>query len=174
MNKKILILYILSICAGFTSFAQIGKKNYSVTLIKGDNSPAQLPYIGEKTCVLFYIDPDVQELSDPLTEAVNNKKYPKNKFGAIGVVNCKDTWIPNSTIRSRVASKQTQYPESVLFLDEDYILKSAWKTGDANNVMIVYVIGKDASILFSTTVKTEQETKSIIPKVIQAIESNLE
>jgi len=172
MNSKILILYVV-IFAGPASFAQTGNKVTNVTLTNVNDIPVKLPLVGQKTFVLFYIDPDVRELSNPLTEAIYSKNYSKDKFGAIGVVNCKDTWIPNSVIRNGVVDKQKQYPESVLLLDKNYILKSAWKTCDGNNAMVVYVIGKDALVKFYTVVKDERNIKAIIEEVLQCIDENL-
>lgn len=172
MKRSVIIIYLLF--SAFAAYTHNGKKVSTVTLTDVNDVPAKLPYIGQKTFVLFYIDPDVQELSDPLTEAIDSKKYPSDEFGAIGVINCKDTWIPNGIIRNKVKKKQQQYPESVLFLDKKHNLKSSWKTVDENNAMLVYVIGKDASIQYFTMVKSEQETNAIIQKVIQVINENLD
>lgn len=172
MSRKLFIIFI-TLFTGLTTFAQTNKKVKSITLTDVNNAPAILPYVGQKTFVLFYIDPDVQKLSDPLTEAIDNKMYPTNKFGAIGVINCKDTWIPNAVIRRSVGKKQRQYPESVLFLDKKHFLKSTLETGDSDDAMLVYVIGKDASIKYFTSVKSEQKVEAIIQKVLRVIDENL-
>lgn len=172
MFKKIVLLKVLLI-AGLFVLAQSGNKIKPVKLKNTSDNVTLLPYVGQKTFVLFYIDPDVQKISEPLTEAINNKQFPTNKFGAIGVVNCKDTWLPNSAIRKSVAKKQRQYPGSLLFLDEQHTLKNEWKTGNCNDAMLVYVIGKDGLIKYATGVKSETETSEIIADVIQAIEKNL-
>jgi predicted transcriptional regulator len=138
-----------------------------------DNSTVALPYLGEKTFVLFYIDPDVQDVIDPLSEALDAKKYPTEKFGAIGVINCKDTWIPNAAILAKARQNQEKFPKSLVLLDKDHTLPKAWKLGECNGSAKILVVGKDEKIKYIQTITSKDECRAITNQVLNIIETEL-
>lgn len=164
---------MVSLLSCLTLIAQPGKTVQSVELTDANGQLVNLPYLGKKTFVLFYIDPDVEKISQPLSDAINRKKYPLDKFGAIGVVNCEDTWIPNAAIMSRVRQKQQEFPASLILLDESHELKTDWKPGECNDLMLVFVIGKDAKIKYQKSVKSLDESTAIISAVLKSIDSEM-
>lgn len=89
------------------------------------------------------------------------------------MVNCKDTWFPNSAILAKAKQKQNKFPESVILLDKDYVLSNTLGLGKCNDMAVILVIGKDAKIKFAKSIKTEAECRSISSTVIKIIEEEL-
>jgi len=153
--------------------ATIGNVVSSVKLIDSKNSPKSIPYFGEKTIVLFYNDPDVKDVNDPLSEALKAKNFSKEKYVGIGIANCKNTWAPNSAIRMMVRKKEKQFPGTLILLDEKLLLAKAWGLGDCDGISVVVVIGKDSKIKFVKKVKSQEESKVLIPTVVKIIQDEL-
>jgi Predicted transcriptional regulator len=172
MKGKIKILVCLFAFISSAN-AQVGKTVSNVKLVDVKDTPRNLPFIGEKVLAVFYIDPDVQDVADPLTDALEARKFPKERFGAIGIVNCKDTWIPNNAIIAKSRQKQERFPQSVIMLDKSAQLTSAWQLGRSNNAAIVIIVGKDSKIKLIKTVKSREESKALIASLIRAVEDEL-
>jgi uncharacterized protein len=173
MNKAI-VLSILLLCFNFSINAQNRKTIQQIKLVDLNGIPRNIPYLGEKVLILFYVDPDVKEITDPISDALDEKKYPINKFGAVGVVNCKDSWVPNKLITTGTQLKQEKYPESSILLDKNYILSTTWSLGMCDNVAKIVIVGKDSEIKFVKAIKSQDECKDIIPLVIKIIEDEIE
>jgi len=170
--RKVPFIVLLVIISVY-SIAQVGKTVPNVEFIDVNGVAKNLPYLGNKVFALFYVDPDVQDVVDPLSDAINARKFPKDKFGAIGMANCKDTWIPNTAIIYKARQKQAKYPESYILLDKSYILQKAWGLGSCNDVAIIIVVGKDSKIKFIKAIKSQEEAKSLISNVLRLIDSEL-
>lgn len=171
--KKLIIVFLALACIQLEGNAQTGKKLPNIMLKSVDNSYHLLPDFGKKVLVVIYMDPDIQDMSLPLTDAINNKNYSVTKFAAIGVVNCKDSWIPNSTIKNRIMKKIAQYPKSIILLDENYELKSNWQTGECNDQMVVFIIDKNSSVKYQIKISSVEACKKIIPDVLSSIDALL-
>lgn len=172
MKTKIIFVGLLVLISVY-SIAQFGKTVTNVKLVDVNDVVKNIPYIGNKVFTVFYVDPDVQDIVDPLSDALNARKFPKNKFGAIGMANCKDTWIPNSAIIYKAHQKQEQYPESLILLDKSYILQKAWGLGSCDNVAVIIVVGKDSKIKYIKTIKSQEEAKVLISTLLKIIDSEL-
>jgi predicted transcriptional regulator len=172
MKTIVSITFFLSVFL-FATQAQVGKSVTNVKLVDVNDVAKNIPYLGNKVFTLFYVDPDVQDVADPLSDALDAKKFPKDKFGAIGLVNCKDTWFPNSAILTKARQKQEKFPESLILLDKNYILRNSWGLGDCNDIAMVIVIGKDTKIKYAKAVKSQDESKDILPTVLKIIEEEL-
>lgn len=172
MKRIISISFFLSAFL-FATQAQVGKLVPNVKLVDVNDVVKSIPCLGNKVFTLFYIDPDVQDATDPLSDTLDAKKYPKDKFGAIGAVNCKDTWFPNGTILYKARQKQEKFPESLILLDNSYILRNAWGLSDCNDIAMVVVVGKDSKIKYAKAVKSQEECKGIISATIKIIEEEL-
>jgi predicted transcriptional regulator len=151
------------------SFAQAGRPVSQVSVTDINGSPAAIPYLGIKTLVVFYIDPDVRDISDTLSKAIKARDFPPDNFAAIGMVNCRDSWIPRSLIKTFSNLKHRSLPRSMLLFDDNHALKSAWALGDCNDRVAVFVIGKDMKIKYSRTISSKNESGSIIDTVISVI-----
>jgi len=166
-----LLLSILSVQAQQT--AAVGKVVSSVKLVDSRNSPMSIPNFGEKLIVIFYNDPDVKDVNDPLSDALKAKNFSKEKYAGIGIANCKDTWAPNSAIRMMVRKKEKQFPGTLILLDEDLLLAKAWGLGDCDGISVALVIGKDSKIKFVKKIKTKEDSKLLIPTVVKLIQDEL-
>jgi predicted transcriptional regulator len=172
MKTIISITFFLS-ALSLTIHAQVGKQVSNVQLGDVNNAAKNIPYLGNKVFTLFYVDPDVQDVTDPLSDALNAKKYPKEKYGAIGVVNCKDTWFPNSAILAKAKQKQNKFPESLILLDKNYTLTNSWGLGKCDNIAMIVVVGKDSKIKYIKAIKSKEEGHSIISDVLKVIDSEI-
>jgi predicted transcriptional regulator len=151
----------------------IGKTVSTVKIQNPDNSPANIPAIGQKVVALFYTDPDVKDINEPLTEAIKAKKYSPDKYVGVGIANMADTWLPNSVVRYVGRQKQAKYPASVIMCDDNHILSKAWGLGDCDDAGYLIIIGKDSKVKFIKAVKSTEDSKAIISSVLALIESDL-
>ncbi|MDP4208030.1 MAG: YtfJ family protein [Bacteroidota bacterium] len=172
--KRVLfsLLFVSALFAG-QAFGQVGKSVSPLQLIDANDKPKAIPSIGKKVIMIFYTDPDVKDVNDPLSEVVKAKGYPKDKYQAIGVANCKDTWIPNSGIRMKARQKEKQFPESLILLDENHTLAQAWGLGDCNGAGVVVIIGKDSKVKFVRNIKNAAESKAAISSVLKILDEEI-
>jgi predicted transcriptional regulator len=151
----------------------VGKAVSTVKIQNPDNAPATIPAIGQKVIAIFYTDPDVKDINEPLTEAIKAKKFSPDKYVGVGIANMADTWLPNSVIRYAGRQKQAKYPASVIMCDDKHILAKAWGLGDCDDVGYVIIIGKDSKVKLIKAVKRTEESKALISSVLALIESDL-
>jgi predicted transcriptional regulator len=147
----------------------IGRTVSSLQLIDPDDNPKAIPAIGEKVIMILYTDPDEKDINDPLSNAVKAKNFPDSKYLAVGVANCKDTWIPNAGIRMKARQKQKQFPTSVVLLDEDKVLPKTWGLGNCDDMGVIIIIGKDRKVKYISYVKTQDQSREIIGPVIKIL-----
>lgn len=151
----------------------VGKSVTTVKIQNPDNVATNIPAIGQKVVALFYTDPDVKDINEPLTEAIKAKKFAPDKYVGVGIANMADSWLPNSVIRYAGRQKQAKYPASVIMCDDKHVLAKAWGLGDCNEVGYVIIIGKDSKVKFVKAVKSQEDSKAIINAVLSLIESDL-
>jgi len=173
MNKRSYLTFSLLFLINVL-IAQTGNPAVKVIVTDTDNMPQNIPYLGEKVVILFYIDPNLQNINDPLSNALKVKNFSSAKFCAVGVVNCKDTWIPNSIIRTKARQKQEQNPKAVILLDKNNSLATGWSLGKCDNRTVIIIIGKDSKIKFLQSIRSQEESKKIIPVVLNIIEDNID
>jgi predicted transcriptional regulator len=63
-----------------------------------DGTPWSSGELQGKVSVLFYVDPDEKDTNNAASDALENEKYPSDKFQAFGIVNMAATWMPNFAI----------------------------------------------------------------------------
>jgi hypothetical protein len=171
MNRNVFFI----ICLFALNFAMLDAQTpvQSIKLTNLNNSEIQIPDFGKKMLFIVYLDPDVEGITDELTDAVNKKGYPQARLGALGVVNCKDTWIPDKAIITKARFMQKKYPESEILLDKSSTLKTNWNIGDCNNVAVIMIVGQDKKIKFIKKVKTKEEARIQISIIIKLLDSEL-
>lgn len=176
-TKLLFLLFMAIVCGSINGklLGQqlVGKSISTLPLIDPNDKPKNIPSIGEKVVMIFYTDPDVKDVNDPLSNAVKAKNFAKDKYLGVGIANCKDTWIPNAGIRLKARQKEQQFPGSVILLDEKLLLAKTWELGDCNGSAVVIIVGKDSKVKFLKTIKSEEESKAIIPVVTKLIEDEL-
>jgi uncharacterized protein len=164
----------LFLAIGILSFGIIEKpaaaQVHSIALKDVNAEDKALPSVGEKVLVILYLDPDVQGVDVPVSDSLDADHFPVEQVSVIGVVNCKDTWLPNSAIRGKARSKQERFPQSCILLDESRSLANEWKLGDCNNTLTLVVVGKDTNIRFTKRITTEDESVRVVPELIHVIQ----
>lgn len=178
MKKSISLIIILVFCliiqnADAQKTATVGKSVSAVQLVDANNNPKAIPFLGDKVMMIFYMDVDARGVNNPLTDALKLKKYPKERLSGLGIINCKDTWVPISMIRKGIQKNEKQSAGSHVLLDTNLKLSKAWGLGDANDRIVVLIIGKDSKIKFIKTLQTEEDCKAIVPTFLKTIDKEL-
>ncbi len=144
----------------------------SIQIRDANNNPAYIPDIGKKVVTIFYADPDVSDVNDPLADALKAKKYDKALYRGMGIANLDDTVKPNFIIRMVIRSKIKKYNSTIL-TDVDKTVAKKWNLGSTNGLSIVIVIGKDKKVKFIEKVKTAAQSRAIIDKVLKIVENEI-
>ncbi len=133
-----------------------------------DNSPWNSSSIQEKVYVLFYVDPDEKDTNSEFSKILKKKKYNRENYGSIAIVNLAATWKPNFVIESILESKQKEFPDTIYVKDKNKILVQEWNLqDDASNILI---FSKTGTLLFY---KSSKMSKEDISNAIKIIEENL-
>lgn len=172
MKKMLLIISVLLWISahGKAQKSILGKTLKNVELTDANDVPKVLPFYGQKVLTVFYTDPDVKDVNNPLSDAIKAKNFDKSKYQGIGVANCKDTWIPNSGIKMKARQKERDFPGSVILVDASYVLPNSWGMGNCDEMGVIVIVGKDKTVKYFKHIKTQDESKAIIPEVIACIE----
>ena len=123
--------------------------------------------------MIFYMDVDARNVNNPLTEALKEKKYTKDKVSGLGIINCKDTWIPEALIRKGIQKSEKKSSESYVLLDTNHTLSKSWGLGGCNDRVVVIIIGKDSKIKFIKSLKSEDECKAIVATFLKTLDNEL-
>ncbi|MGE5500149.1 MAG: hypothetical protein ACM3Q2_18910 [Syntrophothermus sp.] len=166
MYKHMLAVFLFMVC--FTG-GQTENIVSAVRLANLNNEDTDIPSLGEKVTVIFYVDPDVQRLTRPVSDALEEIKFSLERNAFIGIVNCKETWLPNPLIRMKARKEQELHPKSVILMDNDRLLARAWKLGDCNNKFVLLIIGTDLRVLYNKVIGSEDESKAAVPGFIQVL-----
>lgn len=167
------LVIVVTVAVKLYAAAYVGQVVSSVQLLDVYDNPKAIPYIGERVISIMYTDPDVKDVNDPLSNAMDAKKYPKGKLSAMGIANCKDTWIPDAGIRMKAKQKQNQFPESVILLDTNKTLSVAWGLGNCDGSGVVIIIGKDKKIKYIKYVRSQSESSAIANEVLAVIDAEI-
>lgn len=125
--------------------ASVGQQLQNVEIRDANDKPATLPDFGTKVIALFYSDPDVSDQNDPFADKLKAANLDKSVYRGIGVANLKDTWLPDSVIRSIVRKKIEKYNSTIL-TDPGYLLRDAWQLGDCNEKSVVIILDKTGKV----------------------------
>ena len=148
-------------------------RNIKLQMANEEGTEMWIPHIGKKVVSIFYTDPDVKDVNEPLTEFLKSKyKSERAYYVGVGIANCKDTWIPNGIILSSAKSKAAKYKSTVL-LDREHYCKKYWGLGDCNGKGVVIIVGHDKKVLFWKKVSTEGESSAIKSQVAAAIDKGI-
>jgi hypothetical protein len=134
---------------------------------------ANIPFLGKKVFLLFYIDPDKQHITDPLTNVLDSKEVDMMDFEVVTVINCKDTWIPFLLLRTGARQEQKRYPDSPILLDRSHLLSSAWNFGECDNISVVVIVDKESRIIYMQKLVSEVECRSIVPAVLNKLKDEV-
>lgn len=113
-----------------------------------NNEPSKLPSYGEKNLIFFYIDPDRHKQNEEFTYEIERRHAATgpNILG-FGILNLKDTMLPNGIIRS-MARKRTEKNNAIVLTDIDRSLQKAWGLGNCNNMFVLIIVNKAGEMVY--------------------------
>lgn len=142
------------------------RKVDNVTLKSLDGKETLLPDWGEKHLLIFYIDPDRHKQNEDFTyELEENGRAKSDGITAFGILNLKDTWLPNATVRS-MARKRTAKNGALVLADQERALQTAWGLGKCNNLFVLLFVTKEGEIVFERKGELTEADKEAFYKVL--------
>lgn len=151
--KSLVVVFgcaIISFAAGAGSVfaASVGQELSNVQIRDANNNPATIPDFGTHVIALTYANKKAGDFGDQMNDAMKARKYSKDVYRGMGVVNMKDSsGIPDFIIRKAVKSKIEKYKSTIL-TDPDLALAKAWNLGNCKDKSVLIVIGKDKKIKY--------------------------
>jgi YtfJ family uncharacterized protein len=171
---KIKTILIASILTLNLSALTVGKVPKQVTIsddnggLVKDASAWDSATLKDKVLVMFYVDPDEKDLNDEFSQILKKKKYNRENYGSLAVINLAATWKPNFIISSILKSKQKEFPDTIYVKDKNKILVKEWKLADDNSDIIIFA--KNGKVLFHKDGKMQEND---IQNALKLIEDNL-
>lgn len=158
---------LFAFAAPLASAAAVGEQLSNPSIRDANDKPATIPDFGKKVLAIFYTDPDVSDANDPFADKLKAADLNKEVYRGVGVANLKDTWLPNSVVRSIVRKKIEKYDATIL-TDPEHLLSSAWKLGDCNEKSVVIVLDKQGKVAYlKNGVMTKAEIDSTFDLVVR-------
>jgi predicted transcriptional regulator len=108
---------------------------------KGVEYALDSPQYKGKVVVVFYGDPGSKDLNNELQNALKAAReagqIDKKNYEGLGVVNVKDSIVPNFVLRSIIKSKQEE-TKAVILIDPDYTVLNLWGlTKKTSNIIML-------------------------------------
>lgn len=173
-NLRAFILIMAFCCIGLLidplSAVTVNQQVRDVRVADAYGNQSGIPYLGNKVIAIIYADPDKKDMNDPLSNAMTDKKWPKEKVVMIGLVNMKDSWIADFALNIAIKSKQKQFSDAVIMKDQNSALRNAWNLGDCNDTSVVIIVGKDQTVKY---VNKGPVRGSEINRVLQIIDASV-
>ncbi len=166
-------LTIFGIYGATAQHTKVGAAAPPVTLADAHGNAMQIPHLGEKVVAVFYSDPDAKDVVEPLSVELKKRRFPGDKYFSLGVVNCKDTWMPNSAMKAGIRNREKKEPKSVILLDEKNQLPKQWELGDCNNSIVVVIIGKDGKIKMVRPIHSKDDCRTAIEPIMKMLEAEV-
>ena len=150
MFKQILFAAFILMPIPILSQPSLPYKVEDIVLYDLHGNRVKLPYLGQKSLFIFYIDPDTGlsgnrnlKHADIIEQSgvLNNPKI----FG-FGILNLKDTFLPDKLIRS-MARRRTAKNRGYVLIDPDYTLSDAWQIGDCNGKFCIMMVNAQGELV---------------------------
>jgi len=170
MKKIVLMLFVSTLTIFAVSVGEVPKE-VSIEKKDGghiDGTTWNSSMIKDKIYVLFYVDPDEKDTNNPFSEALKAKKYDREKFASIAIINLAATWLPNFAIEATLKKKQKEYPDTIYVKDKNKVLVKEWSLKDDSSNIVVF--DKDGKVLYSFSGKLGEEE---IKKALIIIDDHL-
>jgi len=159
---------MLAACAFVASAVaqELPRKVSNVELLDLKKNAVQLPYYGEKNLMIFYVDPDARKQNEAFTyELEETHRAESPEIYGFGIINAKDTWYPNGTIRM-FARKRTAKNGALVLMDDNRILPANWEIGDCDNQFVLLFVNKAGELVFMRKGELTEQDKQEFYKVI--------
>ena len=165
--KRIAMLVVLLLSsAPFAGSQETRRRVSNVEVLDLDGNPAMLPQWGKKNLLIFYVDPDRHKQNEDFTyELEENGRAKSDRITAFGILNLKDTWLPNATVRS-MARKRTAKNGALVLADQERALQTAWGLGKCNNLFVLLFVTKEGEIVFERKGELTEADKEAFYKVL--------
>lgn len=166
--KTILFLSIFLMGVSAVSAQNLPRKVENVKIVDLEGNPASLPCFGEKTLMIFYVDPDRHKQNEDFTlELEENHRAQSDNIYGFGVMNLKDApMIPNGMARS-MAKKRTAKNGATVLADQERTLSTAWGLGDCNNQFVLMIVSKEGELVFLRKGELSAKDKEEFYRVIE-------
>ena len=171
-TKPVLLLTALilfSQLSGPLSALNLGQTVSNVKVRSSNDNPTWIPHLGKKVITVMYVDPDKDKMNEPFQKALEKAKFPTALTHDQAIVNLKDTWFPNSVVRTMIRSEESKYKVKI-FTDPAHILKRRWGLGNCNDTYVVVIIGKDKKVKY---IKKGRLNRTEINKALTIIRSEI-
>jgi len=168
--------------AGLSSGAAINQELKNVQILNVDKKPVQIPHFGERVLYIVYADPDASRkgpekpITDAIKKAADDKRFDAEKLLGMGIINMKDSWLPNALIKKAVEDKIKEneekgipFEKGPIFLDFKRVLKNEWELEDSNNVVFVLIVGKNKRLKYLAQIKTKENSENIKEEIVEII-----
>lgn len=164
--KKMAMLAALLICCT-VAMAQVRPHKVENVLLRGlDGSKTSLPSFGEKHLMIFYVDPDRHKQNEAFTyELEETHRAESDQILGFGVLNLKDTMLPNGIVRT-MARKRTEKNGALVLADEERTLATEWGLGDCNNRFTLIFVTKEGEIAFLRKGELTEQDKEEFYRVL--------
>jgi uncharacterized protein len=133
-----------------------------------DGSEWSSSSLKDKVLVMFYVDPDEKDLNEPFADALKAKKFDREKFGSVAVINMAASWKPNFAIQMALEAKQKKFPHTLYVKDMNSIVVKEWEVADDNSDILIF--SKTGELLFNKDGKLNDQE---IEEALKIIEANL-
>lgn len=165
--KKNALLAAALFCLTALSAQELPQKVHNVELKALDGSATMLPYFGEKHLLIFYVDPDRHRQNEAFTyELEENGRAKSDKIAAYGILNLKDTALPNAIVRS-MARKRTAKNGALVVADQQRTLQTEWNIGKCNNLFTLLFVTKEGELVFMRKGELTEEDKAAFYEVLE-------
>lgn len=166
----ILRLLLLLACAfaplSLLSQPPLPYKVEDVTLSDLQGRSASLPYFGKKVLFIFYIDPDTalsgnRNITHADTIESSGVLCSDTIFG-FGVLNLKDTFLPDRLVRS-LTRRRTARNHGCVLVDSDNLLANSWQLGDCNGKFCFMIVDTSGRlVLLEKSELTDSELSELL------------
>ncbi len=100
-----------------------------------------------KILVIFYVDPDVKDKNEEISERLDKRVFPAEKVQYLGMINMDATWLPNFAIASALKKKQEKYPATLYLKDLTKKAVKTWKVADDENDVLI--LNKKGEVVYA-------------------------
>jgi predicted transcriptional regulator len=129
-----------------------------------DGAPFDTADLRGKTWLFIYADPDKKDLNEEVIEAIKKRRYPRDRYGSVAVVNMAATWKPNFVISAILKKKQKRYPDTIYVKDKKRVFVQEW--GLADDDFNIVVLGPDGRVLFVKSGELSKEDAKRLLKIL--------
>lgn len=141
--SAVLMILLWTVSSVFAADLKVGDSaaGFKLNDPKGVEYSLDSPQYKGKVIVVFYADPGSKDVNNDLQNALKAAReagtLDKKNYEGLGVVNVKDSIVPNFVLRSIIKGKQEETKATIL-IDPDYAVLNLWGlTKKASNIIML-------------------------------------